>query len=161
MPSGSLTAPATRRLGMLRTYEREVRRYRESVDEINALEKEMKALSNDQLRAKTEEFKKRGGDAICVAIVGVNHATTCTSYEGDRAFPTDGRRYKHPVQEAQEAIVRLKQQAGPSFNEFVILKFAASNAEPFPFAWTDEPSTVQEYSASLIRISREYDRRFP
>ncbi len=39
--------------------ERDVRRHLETVEEINALEPEMKALSNEQLRAKTAEFKRR------------------------------------------------------------------------------------------------------
>src|SRR5258708_13065403 len=39
--------------------ERDVRRHRDTVEEINALEPQMKALTNDQLRAKTEEFKAR------------------------------------------------------------------------------------------------------
>src|SRR5262245_12450127 len=39
--------------------ERDVRRHRETIEEINALEPEIKALSNDQLQAKTAEFKKR------------------------------------------------------------------------------------------------------
>src|SRR5688572_32357076 len=40
-------------------HEREVRRYREVVEEINELEPEMKALSDERLRAKTEEFRAR------------------------------------------------------------------------------------------------------
>jgi preprotein translocase subunit SecA len=39
--------------------ERALSRYREVVDRINALEPEMKRLSNDQLKAKTAEFKAR------------------------------------------------------------------------------------------------------
>src|SRR5712691_11797248 len=39
--------------------ERDVRRHRETVDEIKALEAEMKGLSNEQMRAKTAEFKRR------------------------------------------------------------------------------------------------------
>jgi preprotein translocase subunit SecA len=42
--------------------ERDIRRYRDTVDAINALEPEVKALSNDQLRARTDEFKKRLAD---------------------------------------------------------------------------------------------------
>ncbi len=42
--------------------EREVRRYRGVVTKVNALEPEMQALTDDQLRAKTEEFKKRSQD---------------------------------------------------------------------------------------------------
>ena len=41
---------------------------------------------------------------IYVGIVGINHAAVYTSYEGHRAWPTDGMaRYRHPVQEASEA----------------------------------------------------------
>src|SRR5258708_12394341 len=40
-------------------HEREVKRYRETVKEINTFEPEMKALTNEQLRAKTDEFRKR------------------------------------------------------------------------------------------------------
>ncbi len=109
---------------------------------------------------QTEEFRKRGGNPICVGIVGVNHAETCTSYEGDRAFPTDGRKYKHPIAEAADAISRLDRRARPSFDEFVILRFAASNAAPFSFSWVQEQPMVLEYSALLTRVSREYDRRF-
>jgi preprotein translocase subunit SecA len=38
---------------------REIKHYREVVEEINALEPELKALSNEQLRGKTDEFRKR------------------------------------------------------------------------------------------------------
>ncbi|MEP7284879.1 MAG: preprotein translocase subunit SecA [Chloroflexota bacterium] len=39
--------------------ERDVRRHRETVDEINELEPQIKKLTNEELRAKTDEFKKR------------------------------------------------------------------------------------------------------
>src|SRR5262245_10605212 len=39
--------------------ERDVRRHRDTVEQINALEPQMKALTADQMRAKTAEFKKR------------------------------------------------------------------------------------------------------
>lgn len=39
--------------------EREIRRFRRVVDKINAFESQMQALSDDQLRGKTEEFKGR------------------------------------------------------------------------------------------------------
>jgi preprotein translocase subunit SecA len=42
--------------------ERALSRYRETVDKINALEPDMKKLTDEQLRAKTEEFKKRLAD---------------------------------------------------------------------------------------------------
>ena len=40
---------------------RELKRHRGAVDRINALEEEMKALSDDELRAKTDEFRARLG----------------------------------------------------------------------------------------------------
>jgi len=124
-----------------------------------AMIKQIDRVISDLMR-QTEEFKKRGGQAICVGIVGVNFVKQYTSYEGDRAFPTDGRKYKNPIQEAEDAISRLRQRAAPSFDEFLILSFEASNTQPHPFMWVDEHRTLLEYSALLTRLSREYDRRF-
>lgn len=124
-----------------------------------AMIKQIDRVIGDLIR-QTEEFKRRGGQAICVGIVGVNFAQQYTSYEGDRAFPTDGRKYKNPIQEAEDAISRLRQRAAPSFDEFLILRFEASNTQPHPFSWVDENQTLLEYSALLTRLSREYDRRF-
>ena len=39
--------------------DRRVRKYQPKVDAINALEKELEALSNDELRARTEDFKRQ------------------------------------------------------------------------------------------------------
>jgi hypothetical protein len=124
-----------------------------------AMIKQIDRVIGDLVR-QTEEFKKRGGRPICIGIVGVNFAPQYTSYEGDRMFPTDGRKYKHPAQEAGDAISRLVQRAAPSFDEFLILRFEASNTIPHPFSWKDENRTLLEYSALLTRLSREYDRRF-
>jgi hypothetical protein len=123
-----------------------------------AMIKQIDRVIGDLVR-QTEEFKKRGERPICVGIVGVNFAEKYTSYEGDRAFPTDGRRYKHPIQEADEAVSRLRQRAQPHFDEFLILKFIVSNVEPHPFSWVNDDETRLEYSALLTRISRDYDRR--
>jgi hypothetical protein len=112
------------------------------------------------LKRQVEEFKKNA-DPICIAVVGVNHASAYTSFEGTRSFPTDGTaKYKHPSQEASEAIKRLDAYARPDFDEFLILRFAASNVEPFPFQWINERETLLEYSALLTRVSKLYDRRF-
>jgi|SRR5581483_6999099 len=125
-----------------------------------AMIKQIDRVIGDLVR-QTQEFKKRTtGSPICVAIVGVNFAESYTSYEGTREFPTDGKRYKHPIQEAQDAISRLRQYAHPSFDEFLILTFRASNISPYPFSWLDEARTVMEYSALITRVSRDYDRRF-
>jgi hypothetical protein len=124
-----------------------------------AMIKQIDRVIGDLVR-QTEEFKKRGGNPICVGIVGVNFSDVYTSYEGERAFLTDGRRYKHPFQEARDAISRLEQRAQGNFDEFLILKFIATNTPPHPFSWVDEEQVVLEYSALLTRVSREYDRRF-
>lgn len=112
------------------------------------------------LKRQVEEFEKNG-NPICIAVVGVNHAVGYTSFEGTRSFPTDGTsRFRHPSQEAAEAIKRLEELARPTFNEFLILRFVATNVDPFPFSWIDEQETLLQYSALLTRVSRLYDQRF-
>lgn len=112
------------------------------------------------LRRQVEEFQKNA-QPICIAVVGVNHAARYTSFEGERTFPTDGTsRFRHPAQEAAEAIRRLEQFARPAFDEFLVLRFAATNVEPFPFRWIDEQETLLQYSALLTRVSRLYEQRF-
>jgi hypothetical protein len=95
-----------------------------------------------------------------IGIVGINFARSYTSYEGAVPWPTDGKKHKHPVQEAAEAEKRLNARARPSFEEFQLLRFTATNVPPFPFEWLDYTETAKEYGALLIRVSREYDRRF-
>src|SRR5208283_1843796 len=65
------------------------------------------------LARQVEEFRKTGGNPVCVGIVGVNFAPNYTSYEGAREWPTDGKKHKHPVQEAAEAEKRLLAKAAP------------------------------------------------
>lgn len=112
------------------------------------------------LKRQVEMFKQRGGDPICVGFVGINCSERYISYEGDRAFPTDGKKYKHPVQEAAVAEMRLKAEAMPAFDEFLVLRFKATNEPPYPFEWQNERALTLEYNALLTRVSREYDRRF-
>ncbi len=124
-----------------------------------AMIKQIDRVIGDLVR-QTEEFRKRGGNPICVGIIGVNFSEVYTSYEGTREFLTDGGKYKHPSQEASGAISRLQQRAQGSFDEFLILKFVATNTPPHPFSWVYEQKAVLEYSALLTRVCREYDRRF-
>jgi hypothetical protein len=112
------------------------------------------------LKRQVEEFKKNA-NPICIAVVGVNHAGGYTSFEGDRKYPTDGTaKYKHPSQEAVEAIKRLDAYARQEFDEFLILRFSATNVEPYPFTWINEQETLLQYSALLTRVSKLYDQRF-
>ncbi len=112
------------------------------------------------LEKQIGHFRRGGGSPICVGIVGLNWASQYTSYEGDRAYPTDGQRYPHPIREAPAAAARLLQQAQPAFDEFVLLQFRATNVHPFPFQWVSYADTEMDYGAALTRISLEYDSRF-
>jgi hypothetical protein len=76
------------------------------------------------------------------ALGRITHAERVVSYEGDRAFPTTGKAgFVHPYQEAPEAERRLRAEAAPVFDEFLVLRFKASNAPPFPFEWVSYEET--------------------
>ena len=124
-----------------------------------AMVKQVERVIGD-LDRQVAMFKKHGGNPICVGFVGVNWSPSYTSYEKDRSFPTDGKQYKHPVQEAAAAERRLRNEAQPVFDEFLILRFAATNVPPYPFEWSNYKEMVLEYNALLTRVSREYDKRF-
>jgi len=124
-----------------------------------AMIKQIDRVIGDLLR-QSQQFKLKGGTPICIALVGVNHSDIYTSFERDRAFQTDGKKYKHPRQEAAAATARIREQV-TLFDELLILPFAATNVDPYPFTWVNELETTKEYSAMLTRISRKYDRRFP
>jgi hypothetical protein len=124
-----------------------------------AMIKQIDRVIGDLVR-QVEQFKKTGGNPICIGLVGVNSAARYTSYEGKAEWPTDGKRHKHPIQEAAEAESRILSRAAPAFDEFQVLRFRAENVEPFGFEWVDYAKTAKEYAALLVRLSREYDRRF-
>lgn len=112
------------------------------------------------LQKQVGQFRRGGGDPISVAFVGVNHAPYGIGYEGERETRTDGKGNRHPIDEAGEAIGRLQSGAQPAFDEFIILKYNATNDPPYPFSWVDLDQTRLDYGAALVRILREYDRRF-
>jgi hypothetical protein len=125
-----------------------------------AMIKQIDRVIGDLIR-QVEQFKRIGGNPICIAFVGVNHAGEYTSHEGRRRYKTDGRKNKHPSQEAARAEELLVQKALPSFDEFQLLRFRATNVKPYPFEWVDLKTTQMEYGALLTIVSRLYDRRFP
>ena len=50
------------------------------------------------LRNQVSQFRMAGSHAVCIALIGINHAEEYTSYEGDRMFKTTGRNgYLHLV----------------------------------------------------------------
>jgi len=125
-----------------------------------AMIKQIDRVIND-LRNQVVQFKRGGGHPICVAIVGINQAESTVGYEGDRPFPTTGRQgFLHPFQEASEAERRLRAEAAPEFDEFLVLRFKATNAPPHPFEWVNYNETRLDYAAALSRISARYQQRF-
>jgi len=124
-----------------------------------AMIKQIDRVIGDLVKQVTH-FRRGAGTPICVGVVGINSALVCTGYEGARKFTTDGKKHKHPFQEAAEAEARLIAQAKPSFDEFLVLRYRATNAKPYGFEWVDLHATELDYGAILTRISREYDRRF-
>jgi hypothetical protein len=107
------------------------------------------------------QFKRGGGNPICVGIVGVNYAEQYTSHEGDRHYTTSGKGgVPHPLQEAPEASRRLRALAAPAFDEFLLLPYRAANESPFLFEWVNYGETVLDYGAVLTRISSKYQARF-
>ncbi|MEO7367107.1 MAG: hypothetical protein ABIZ36_04070 [Gemmatimonadaceae bacterium] len=124
-----------------------------------AMIKQIDRVIGDLVR-QVEQFKKTGGNPICVGLLGVNFATRYTGYEGAVEWPTDGKKHKHPIQEAYDAESRVLAQAAPAFDEFQVLRFRAENTAPFAFEWVDYSRTAKEYGALLVRLSREYDQRF-
>jgi hypothetical protein len=124
-----------------------------------AMIKQLDRVGTDMLN-QADQFRRHGNNPICVGIVAINYADAYRSFEGDREWPTDGRRYKHPIQEAAEAEATLLSRVQGTFDELLCLRYKATNLDSFPFAWCDEAATIKEYGASLVRISSMYDRRF-
>jgi hypothetical protein len=124
-----------------------------------AMIKQIGRVKSD-LEKQVDHFHRGAGNPICVGIVGVNYAESCVSYEGDREYPTDGKKYTHPVQEAAGAEAHLTDDPAPKFDEFLFLRYRATNAPPYPFEWVRYVDTFQDYGASLTRISRAYNTRF-
>lgn len=61
-----------------------------------AMIKQIDRVIND-LRNQVVQFKRGGGNPICVAVIGVNTAESTIGYEGDRPFPTTGKGgFLHP-----------------------------------------------------------------
>jgi hypothetical protein len=126
-----------------------------------AMIKQIDRVIND-LTNQVVQFRKGGGPLpISVGIVGINHAKKYVSFEGkDRSYPTTGKSgAPHPSQEAAEAEKRLRELAAPPFEEFLILRYRATNEPPFPFEWVDQEKTKLDYAAALTRISSKYQQR--
>lgn len=125
-----------------------------------AMIKQIDRVIND-LRNQVTQFRRGGGQPICVAVVGINQAEMCVGYEGDRSFSTTGTAgFLHPYQEAPEAERRLRAEAAADFDEFLVLRYKATNCVPYPFEWVHLQETRLDYAAVLTRISSRYQQRF-
>ncbi|MCA9249253.1 MAG: hypothetical protein KDA42_19160 [Planctomycetales bacterium] len=136
--------------------------------EVKILNKAMVKQVNDRIAGlqKQAEYFVTGrdgrarGNPISVAILAINHAAYTVGYEGERAYKTDGRKHAHPSQEAAIVEARLRHEVVPSYDEAIILRYSATNDDPFLFSWVDKGATEREYGAALIRLAAEYERRF-
>lgn len=110
------------------------------------------------MKNQVTEFKTHHGAPITVGIAGINCEQYTVSYEGPgRSYKTTGKGgFSHPYQEADEAEHRLRTLAAPRFDEFLVLRYRATNEPPFPFAWDNPQKTHQEYGAVLTRVSSRF-----
>lgn len=125
-----------------------------------AMIKQIDRVISDLTR-QVEHFQQAGGNPVTVGIAAINHAPSYVSHEGDAIWPTDGTKHKHPIQEASDAESRLTARAAPAFDEFIVLRFRATNEPPYVFEWVDQRRTELDYGAALTRILRKYETRFP
>jgi hypothetical protein len=105
-------------------------------------------------------FRNGNPDVICVAIVGINYAPSYLAYEGERTQLTDGKKYAHPIQQAAAAEAKVRADLQGVYEEVIVLPFVATNQPSLAFQWANLTKVQNEYGAALIRISREYQRRF-
>ena len=124
-----------------------------------AMIKQIDRVMGDLIK-QVEHFRRGNEHPICVAIVGINHADHCYSYERDRIWATDGKKHKHPIQEAADAERRIIAEVKPHYDELLMLRYRATNIDPFPFQWVNQRDARLDYAAILTRVSRRYDQRF-
>lgn len=136
--------------------------------EVKILNKAMIKQVNERITSlkKQAEYFVTGrdgrarGNPITIAVVGVNYADYTVGYEKERVYRTDGKTHAHPIQEAKATEERIRNEVVPKYDETIILRYKATNDEPYPFDWVDASLAAREYAASLVRISSEYERRF-
>lgn len=123
-----------------------------------AMIKQIDRVKSD-LAHQVQNFKHRAGSSrpICVAVIGINYAAVTTSYEGERSYRTDGGKFKHTIQEAEQARTRLLDVVS-MYDEFIIFKYRVSNEPPYRFEWVNPKEVQLDYGAALIRISNEYQK---
>jgi hypothetical protein len=110
----------------------------------------------NDLSNQAQIFGTHNRNAIKVGIVGVNYANQYMGWEGERPFLAK----KPPSREAGEFANRIERNVEPQYDELLILRFSATNIDPYEFEWLNKLQTEQLYGSALVRISAEYERRF-
>lgn len=111
------------------------------------------------LTGSAVSLKEKSANAITVGFAAVNYSERWTGMEGTRSFPVE-RTPKRALAASDETSRRLLEIARPAFDEFVLLRFRATNQEPFPFSWLNATGTAADYGAALVRIAALYEKRF-
>lgn len=112
-------------------------------------------VMND-LKNQASTFRDQSANALAVGIVGVNFADVYTGYEGTRQFDAKSP----PSRSAPEIVRRLDEKVRAAYDEFLVLRFSASNRAPYSVHWVDERGTREQYSSILLRLSQIYEARF-
>jgi len=119
-----------------------------------AMIKQIDRVVND-LEKQVANWKIVSPRVVTIAVIGINCAPYAIGYEGERAFRTDGTKHKHPFQEAEAAERHIMERivARQVYDAPIILRYRATNDDPFPFEWADQKVTSDFYRASLMRVS--------
>lgn len=124
-----------------------------------AMIKQIDRVMND-LRSQASHLQEKSPAALTIGIAAINFADHYISHEGERRYPTDGSADSpHPSQEGPKAELRLR-AVEDRFTEFLQIGFRATNEPPYPFELVAPARVENDYGSILIRLSREYDRRF-
>jgi hypothetical protein len=124
-----------------------------------AMIKQIDRVMND-LRSQASHLQEKSPRALTIGIAAVNFADQYISHEGERRYPTDGSGGNpHPSQEGPKAELRLR-AVEDRFTEFLQIGFRATNEPPYPFEFVAPTRVQNDYGSILVRLSREYDRRF-
>lgn len=124
-----------------------------------AMIKQIDRVMND-LRSQASHLQEKSPRALTIGIAAVNFADHYISHEGERRYPTDGSGGNpHPSQEGPKAELRLR-AVEDRFTEFLQIGFRATNEPPYPFEFVAPTRVQNDYGSILVRLSREYDRRF-
>jgi hypothetical protein len=110
----------------------------------------------NDLSNQAKIFQSHNPNVISVAIVGVNYADSYTGWEKDRQFPAK----TPPSREAAGFASRIERAVDSHYDELLILKFRATNTEPYDFHWVNKSETEQLYGSALVRLSAAYELRF-